>query len=842
MIQWYIHAVPAGHRPIQHHICLKPPDNICATNCKCTLNERRVKVPFEPQEMGAIIVGYFNDRINNPGRVNGLWRKILNEYSTFFHKKRVPEDLRTKHRDWQKNCMPQDVPVQKFMCDYQEWILTKLARRLVLQAHIRPRKGKRFGSGSWMATSGQGNGLDRTGLQRTHVSFRSNKDKSPGREQSLIDHRIQTAYSDPLAAGKNSTVSKVLKPKILTPGGQVDRKPQDIGDVELFCNKGGHDGPFGTRRRACARLPENLETRDMQCGSSPQQHGNATMLSGPQIELSEVRHFEGGPQSTLGTRRRARNSARRKEPSEGCCIGGGSGERFGTRRRVRDPSANRTTQHLGDFGSVRSKVRGTRRRSVPGAPGAPRLCRNECAQAERHPNPKLEQDSAYCCTGFQISGPQSTLGTRRRARNPARQKEPSEGCCIGGGPVERFGTRRRVRAPSGNRTTQHLGDFGSVRSKVRCTRRRSVSGAPGPPRLCRNECAQAGWHPNPKLGQDSAYCCTGFQIGEGHDSSCNQENCPSDPLSEHESMSAKDDDTLERKAPVRPMDMSLPSADISQLLFSRSPVLTIPTYYTSIGKYVFSGFQTLTEVTIPTSVSAIGKRAFMECGSLSMVIIPTSVSTIGQGAFSGCTSLRVVSIPTSVTTIDAGAFSGCTSLTEVSIPMSVTSIGRIAFMDCESLSVVTIPTSVNTVGDCAFKGCTALQAVTIPASIVKIEACLFFDCRGLESVSIPMSVTAILGCAFTRCESLSVVTIPTSVSTIGVKAFGDCTSLVSLKSAVPPELLLALLILPQCEVPQDLRHCIVSYIWQQEWTPGPNTTVHLQAFEGCSGLKCQRFL
>ena len=208
MIQWYIHAVPAGHRPIQYHVHLKPPDTICATNCGCDSNERRMKIPFGPQEMAAIIAGYFNHTFNNPGMGNGLWRKILTEYRAFFHKKRIPEDLRTKHRDWYKKCMPQGVLVQTLMRAYLQWILTNLASRLVLQAHIIPRKGKRHGNGSWKATSGQCLSLDKTGLRRTHIPFRSNRDKSPGREQPLIYRRFQTASSEPSAAGMNSTVSQ----------------------------------------------------------------------------------------------------------------------------------------------------------------------------------------------------------------------------------------------------------------------------------------------------------------------------------------------------------------------------------------------------------------------------------------------------------------------------------------------------------------------------------------------------------------------------------------------------------------------------------------------------------
>ena len=126
--------------------------------------------------------------------------------------------------------------------------------------------------------------------------------------------------------------------------------------------------------------------------------------------------------------------------------------------------------------------------------------------------------------------------------------------------------------------------------------------------------------------------------------------------------------------------------------------------------------------------------------------------------------------------------------------------------------------------------------MTIPVSVTTIGDSAFQDCVDLTAVTIPAYVTAIGKHAFSYCKALTEVTIPASVTSIG-QSFNDCTSLVSLKSAVPLELLLALLILPQCKAPQDLHHHIVSYIWQPEWIPGPNMAVHPDVFKGCSALK-----
>ena len=96
------------------------------------------------------------------------------------------------------------------------------------------------------------------------------------------------------------------------------------------------------------------------------------------------------------------------------------------------------------------------------------------------------------------------------------------------------------------------------------------------------------------------------------------------------------------------------------------------------------------------SVTSIGRYAFSGCNSLTTITIPDSVISIGDGAFSGCSSLTTITIPDRVTTIGFYAFSGCSSLSSIIIPESVTSIGYYAFYYCTSLTIYCEATSQQT--------------------------------------------------------------------------------------------------------------------------------------------------
>ena len=204
---------------------------------------------------------------------------------------------------------------------------------------------------------------------------------------------------------------------------------------------------------------------------------------------------------------------------------------------------------------------------------------------------------------------------------------------------------------------------------------------------------------------------------------------------------------------------------------------TIPNSVTTIGKYAFSGCDSLTSINIPNSVTTIGDWAFAGCDSLTSINISNGVTTIGESAFSGCDSLTIINIPNSVTTIGKSAFYGCKSLTNINIPNSVTTIRESAFWGCDSLTSINIPNSVTTIGKGAFEWCDSLTSINISNSVKTIGKNAFMHCKCLTSINIPNSVTTIGECAFYGCKSITSINIPNIVTTIGELAFCGCESL-----------------------------------------------------------------
>ena len=211
---------------------------------------------------------------------------------------------------------------------------------------------------------------------------------------------------------------------------------------------------------------------------------------------------------------------------------------------------------------------------------------------------------------------------------------------------------------------------------------------------------------------------------------------------------------------------------------------TVPDGVTSIGRHVFSGCRSLTEIVIPDSVTSIGSSAFEGCRSLTEIVIPDSVTSIGESAFYDCTSLAEIVIPDSVTSIGSSAFEGCTSLSKVKLSNNLTIIEERTFYDCTSLAEIVIPDSVTEIrtesyynDNGAFSGCTSLSKVKLSNNLAKIGQSAFKGCTSLAEITIPDSVTSIGGSAFSGCTSLADIDIPDSVTSIGSFAFKGCTSL-----------------------------------------------------------------
>ena len=237
---------------------------------------------------------------------------------------------------------------------------------------------------------------------------------------------------------------------------------------------------------------------------------------------------------------------------------------------------------------------------------------------------------------------------------------------------------------------------------------------------------------------------------------------------------------------------------------------------TTVGRAVFSGGSSLTNIVIPHSVSTVGPEAFLGCTTLlsitvdglnpvyssvegvlfnkdgSILIafppgktnhysIPNSVSVIGNEAFREC-RLRSVAIGNNVTRLGASAFSLCRRLSSISVAGSVTNIGGSVFSGAgtqifpDDFSVV-LEEGIRSIAPQMFQGCTELRSIVIPNTVTNIGGSAFYECYRLEKIMLPNGVVTLAGHAFYSCQNLTNIIIPSSVTRVGDRVFFACSSL-----------------------------------------------------------------
>jgi hypothetical protein len=142
---------------------------------------------------------------------------------------------------------------------------------------------------------------------------------------------------------------------------------------------------------------------------------------------------------------------------------------------------------------------------------------------------------------------------------------------------------------------------------------------------------------------------------------------------------------------------------------------------TGIYKNAFENSDVV-NVTIPSAYSAIGDFAFSGCTELEKVYISSGMKSIGVMAFYGCESLKSIDLRTSenLTAISFAAFSGCSALEKIEFPDTLSSLGENAFSDCSSLAEVNLPKDISYIPEYAFYNCTSLNEVFIPESVTSI--------------------------------------------------------------------------------------------------------------------------
>lgn len=222
--------------------------------------------------------------------------------------------------------------------------------------------------------------------------------------------------------------------------------------------------------------------------------------------------------------------------------------------------------------------------------------------------------------------------------------------------------------------------------------------------------------------------------------------------------------------------------------------------FTSVAKYAFEGFDSLTEISLPASIAAIGNNAFYDL-PLTKVVLSEGLLTIGERTFAFCESLESVKLPSTLTALGYGAFRACQSLKAVTLPAAMTDMGEYVFEGCGALETVEIKGNMEllpsftfggcgalksatfssdrtrTIGTGAFSGCENLETVLLPVNLEKIEANAFSGCERLEAITIPDGAHTVDFSAFAGCSSLKSIALPAGLTTLGSQVFEECRSL-----------------------------------------------------------------
>ena len=268
-------------------------------------------------------------------------------------------------------------------------------------------------------------------------------------------------------------------------------------------------------------------------------------------------------------------------------------------------------------------------------------------------------------------------------------------------------------------------------------------------------------------------------------------------------------------------DSTVYVTEIDVKAFKNKPIqsVTLPTYLTSIPRYMFDnckqlssvtargditeicesafdGCEKLTHLTGFDNVSVLENNAFYHCTSLQTINLP-KVTVVGNNAFLQCTSLQNVTLSPALTEIGDSAFYQCTALKKFSFPDTLTTIGGTAFRDAgiteallpdglknmgswvflnSDVAIAHIPSSWETIPDLTFSG-TPLTEIDIPSNIKTIEFDAFEGCYYLHTVTLHEGLTTIGNGAFKNCGRLKTVNFPSTLTSINDYVFQNCQSL-----------------------------------------------------------------
>jgi hypothetical protein len=135
-------------------------------------------------------------------------------------------------------------------------------------------------------------------------------------------------------------------------------------------------------------------------------------------------------------------------------------------------------------------------------------------------------------------------------------------------------------------------------------------------------------------------------------------------------------------------DDMLFTKDMTKLLncpISKSGRINLLNSLLYIGKGVFSGCESITEIILPSSINSIESWAFYKCEGLKELILPSSLKVLKQDVIRECNSLIKLILPSLLTIIDVSSVRDCKKVETLNIPETVKSINFSSFRGFDSL-------------------------------------------------------------------------------------------------------------------------------------------------------------
>ena len=200
--------------------------------------------------------------------------------------------------------------------------------------------------------------------------------------------------------------------------------------------------------------------------------------------------------------------------------------------------------------------------------------------------------------------------------------------------------------------------------------------------------------------------------------------------------------------------------------------VTIPDSVTEIGHAAFANCSSLTSIVVALDNAVYDSRdncnAIIETATNALkvgcvaTVIPKSVTSIGRYAFYGYSSLTIA-IPDSVTSIGDYAFYDCSGELVIDSNFIETNFydnsirAANKWIDGAKFSTIIIGDNITSIGSSAFHNCSSLTSVTIGNNVTEIGSYAFYNCSRLYCVTIGNGVTLIYPHAFSECTNLNIV-------------------------------------------------------------------------------------